>query len=399
MYEALRVRDATLAAERTARPQQRAQVAGEHARAPASLHRLAEIEIAPAEGVVQRVKSKAELEKAFAALGEDAEVATLPSPEYGDALNERILKATTPEERQAALNAVGHAYGIGGPGDAIVYDPDVEEEGETEPDRAPRVGPHIFAQSKTRLGHLRMALTLNHENLHRRQYERIGETHLAYGPAAMSSEVRDAIVLAATKEAKLREILAYESELSTIASYRATFFSTEPVPDEIERELARFENDALEERENYLREAAFTEEQQALLDAGDFAALLLNIRKDVPAGTTRYSLSEADWSEFIDATAILEQMKVLGPKLQARPTSSLRRRWQQLDRSLEQRFYRAKLAHWWLVRSPGDMATLDVRAEVEKILREAELSRPPDFWGRVAASPWAPKPEGEEPQL
>jgi hypothetical protein len=337
------------------------------------------------------VKKAAELAKAFTALGQDADVASLPSPELGDELNTRIGAANTPQKRQAVISEVQRAYGIGGHGDTIEYAPGVDEEAITEPDRAPQIGSHVFTVTNGPLAHLRMALTLNHENLHRQQYKRIGETSLAYAPGAMTAEVRNAIILAAHQEAMLREILAYESELSTIASYRATFYSDEEPPEPIEAELQKFEVDATEERDDHFARAQFTHAQQALFEANDFAALLISIRKHVPDGTTRYSLSAAEWDDVIDATAMLEQMKAVAAKRQIRDSRYLRQKWDQLDRALETRFYRAKLAHWWLVRTPEDMATLDVHAEVEKILVNAEFSRPPDFWARVAASPWAPR--------
>lgn len=57
----------------------------------------------PGPGLIQRVKGTAELEKAFAALGEDAYVTKLPTEEQATRLNQLIASAKTSDWRVWAI--------------------------------------------------------------------------------------------------------------------------------------------------------------------------------------------------------------------------------------------------------------------------------------------------------
>ncbi|HEU4328729.1 MAG TPA: hypothetical protein VFS21_36665 [Roseiflexaceae bacterium] len=346
-------------------------------------------------GRIQRMMSMSSLQKAFEALGADAAVSSMPNFEYGAALNRRIAAAQTAQERQRVIAEVQQAYGIDSDGEGMTYDTDIEDdEAVTSSGRPAQIGPALFALSTGPLAHLRMALTLNHENLHRQQYKRIGETDIAYAPNVGNAQA-DQIRTASIKEQMLREVMAYESELVVIEQFRNTFYKDEEPPEPVEQELRKFEQHAEEERDDHLSKLSGTE--QALFQQGKYAELLASIRQQVPDEAVRFAASEQYWSDFISATAMLYKLKSVAARLVERkrnnqsPSRPLLQTWKMIDSALERRFYESSIDHWWLVRTPVDVSTLDIKAEVERMLKEDALVPPFDLWGRVRESGWIPR--------
>lgn len=337
--------------------------------------------------VVQRTKDVGSLKKAFDRLGVYSVVTSMPSLEYGEQLNQKIEAAKTPEARQQIITEIMSAYGIGGSlTEPMEYSSKViDDEGITAPNKRPELGPELFNLSKGILAHLRMAITLNHENLHRQQYKEIGETNIEYAPEAKTAQAQT-IYMAAHKEQMLREALAYESELTTIEVFRATFYSDEEPPEEIESKLQEYTLAAEQERDDHLNKLSV--EEQNLFNEGKYAELLAQIRHPVLDGAIRHAASETYWEDFITATAMLYKAKDIGKRLQGRNSRYLRDSWKQIDRGLERRFYESRLSHWWLLSSPSEIQNLDIRLEIEKMFKQEKLARPAGFWNNVAENSW-----------
>lgn len=348
-------------------------------------------------GSVQRTPTSLdELEKVMELLGEEALFGAIPDEEYAAELN-RALATKDPKERQQAIAAVVEAYEIGFVDDPMLYDEELEEdEGQTEGGSRPRIGPGAFGKAleRGRLAHLRLALTLAHENLHRQQYRRFGETQLVN----LSAEVRknlptddyEAVMKAQTKEWQIREALAYDAELLNIERFRNVFYGG-TAPQEAEKILVGFEKEATEEREYYLgisHAFSLTKDEVELYRAGKYAALLHAIRQSVRSDAVRSYEGEltgksTDWGEdqedgpfwrrFEDASWMLRRLQEIAKGLQKRPHSStLRRQYRFLENRLGDMYLHedTRLGHWWLVRGVDDLATLDLDTEIEKLEKE-----------------------------
>ena len=192
-----------------------------------------------------------------------------------------LIASGSPVKRQQAIELTQKAYGIGFTKDTFVYNALLgkNDEAETNPGQPPRIGSSAFSGGAGSIPHLRLALTLAHENLHRQQFRRLGDFQIA---TALETMDRDAAQALGAKEYKLQEVQAYQSEIENLKAYRLVLFPDGEVPEDVEAALAKYERDARQKRDHFINSELFTAEEKSAMLRGDFREAIELIRKGAP---------------------------------------------------------------------------------------------------------------------
>lgn len=272
------------------------------------------LEIADRRGVVQRLGDQ-EIEEAVTALQSDVSFRSAPNTDQVEEINDLLFTSNT-EKITQALNLIKKYYGIGFVEDVVRYDPKLKDEIEgeveasTDPGKDPILGYYAIKDAKDlgeSFAHIRLALTIAHEDLHRQQFRRLGDFDMKKVPRNVD---RETFLFISENEKAFHEVQAYTSETFNLSNYtRLKYGSVARMPKAEKEQLIKFKKDAQKKRaaqlvkpgnwENQGLQARQTEVNSLLLGFQFKEALKLIRTDDAGYYETKYAAGLEDKTHYV----------------------------------------------------------------------------------------------------